>query len=74
MNQIHSTLDQWRSFKAPKVVIFAPGKGHRAFSAGGDIKDFYHMMKGENPDFQFVDGLNLDEYSLHLRLAVEDFF
>ena len=48
---INSTLDKWKLTKHPKVVIFAPGKGHKSFCAGGDIKVHYNMMKnGDNQD------------------------
>ena len=51
-----------------------PGKGHRAFSAGGDVVDFYKAMTAESPKLTLIDKFNLDEYRLHLRLALEDFF
>ena len=69
-----SSLDYWRKTTSPKVVILAPGKGHRAFSAGGDMKGFYNLMKGPNPNLAGLDDLNFQDYSLHLGMALTDFF
>ena len=54
VNTINTTLDLWRQTSSPKVVIFAPGEGHKAFCAGGDVKDVYNMMKGANPNLAMI--------------------